>query len=187
MIDGELLRFVRQEISRQLNIILPGVAGGATVFKEDIDQLYPGMPTITERPIMHPFGVSSIAPRGTISITGQMGDHIGNRMVLGHMDKDAPEDIDAGETAVYSLGEYQVRVLNGKIELGKGGVFEEMVMGETLRQFLLLLLQYIMVHTHMSNVPSAPTSAPQNNQDFLTLKQNNLDNSKILSKDGGRF
>lgn len=187
MTDGEVIRFIRMEITKQLNVILSGKTASATEQSEDIEEMFPGMPTVTQRPVMHPYGFVSKAKTGTLSVVARQGEHIGNRMVLGHRDKDRPTDLEEGETAIYSLGKYTVRSRNGKLELGKDGDYEEMVMGETLRQFLILLIQHIMLHTHQSNVPSAPTSVPLNNIDFQQIQAENLDNEKILSKDGGRF
>lgn len=100
MIDAEVIRFIRQEIDKQMNIVLSGVAGNSDGLTEDIQQLYPSMPTIPERPVMHPFGLMSAAPDGTISVTARQGSYAGNRMVIGHRDGEAPSVVE-GETIVY--------------------------------------------------------------------------------------
>ena len=184
--DSEMMRFIREEIKRQVQIITSGETGATSTHTETINSLYPGMDPIQSRPISQPYGFASRAARGTISVTAQQGDHPGNKITLGHRDKDKPSDLDEGESAQYSVGKYQVRARKDKLELGKDGVWEEMVMGETLRTFLIELLDLIVAHQHQGNL-GYPTSAPITASDFTSLKASNLDNSKILAKDGGMF
>lgn len=185
MIDSELIRFLREEIKRQINIILPGVSQKPSQNEkgsvEDIVNMYPGMDVIEARPVMHPYGLVSKASSGTAQVVGKMGTHEGNRFVLGHRDATAPLVPNEGETILYSK-EYVIRVLNDKIEVGKDGVFEVVPVGDTLKILLSSLIDLIVAHTHPS-----PGSPPTNSAAFTALKTNNLDNDKILAKDGGRF
>lgn len=180
-------KWVRDEIKRQLNIILNASAGENTTSTETINQLFPGMPGITARPVMHPYGFVSRAVKGIISVTAKIGDHFGNRLVLGHRDKDRPTNLDEGESAVYSMGGYTIRMKNGKIELGKGEDYEVAVVGDTMVEFLTLLLDHIIAHTHICSVPGAQGAPPLNVADFQDDKANFIANEKILAKDGGRF
>jgi phage gp45-like len=100
--QAEMLRAIRQEVARQLNILLSGQAGVNTAEKETIDNLYPGSPSIKDRPVMHPFGFVSRAPRGTLSVTGRQGAGPENRLVLGHRDSKRPADVDEGEAVLYA-------------------------------------------------------------------------------------
>lgn len=186
MMESDLLKYIRDEIRKQVHIVLSGEAGTNTVESEDIQNLLPGMATLVQRPVMHPYGFASRAPAKTIQVTARQGEHPANRLVLGHRAADRPQDLEPGECAVYSLGKFTLRMKNDKLELGKDGVFEEMVMGQTLKEFLVALVDAILVHTHLGNL-GFPTSVPLNSATFTTLKDNNLTNEKILSKDGGRF
>lgn len=181
----EMRAYVRDEIRRQLKIITSGSAGETTMTTEDIQALMPGMPTIPARPIMHPYGFASRAPNGMISVTAQQGEHPGNKLTLGHRDKNAPS-VDEGESVQYSQGGYRIIVKNGEIFVGKGGDLEHMVVGETLKAVLIAIIQKIIVHTHLGNL-GYPTGVPQNAEDFTAIQTDNLDNDKILAKDGGRF
>lgn len=234
--DSEIARYITREIERQMNQILSGVAGNASELNEDVQQLYPSMPTITQRPVMHPYGISSTCPDGMISVIGKQGEHFGNRIVLGHRAKDRPHQ-NQGEITVYSRdgffsrvwndhtdtgsdgsfhtihdsqhttcgkdssyfmkaqddhielgkeGDYKIRIFDDRIELGKGGTFEPMVMGETARIFLQTLVNLIIGHVH-PDPDDGDTGPPTNAADFDTLRSENIDNSKILCKDGGRF
>lgn len=185
MIDPEVRRLIVKEIQRQMKVITSGSCAGSTMTTEDIAGFMPGAPTIPGRPIMHPFGFASRAPQGLISVTAQQGEHPGNKLTLGHRDKDAPA-VAEGESVQYSLGGYQVMVKNGEIFVGKGSELEHMVVGETLKAFLLAVIDAIVKHTHLGNL-GYPTGVPQNVADFNTAKANFLDNNKILAKDGGRF
>lgn len=183
--DPEIRRMIAKEIARQLKIITSGAAGTNTMSTQDIQSLMPGMPTLPARPIMHPFGFASRAPAGLIAVTAQQGEHPGNKLTLGHRDKDAPA-IDVGESVQYSVGGYQICVKNGEIFVGKSGDLEHMVVGETLKSFLIALVTAIKTHTHLGNL-GYPTGVPQNVVDFTQAQTNFLDNNKILAKNGGRY
>lgn len=118
-VDPDLIRFIREEVRREANVILSGSAGSNTVDKEDVDEMFPGMSTVTQRPVAHPYGFASRAKRGTIQVVGRQGEHTGNRIVIGHRDKDRPTDLVEGESAVYSKENMQMRASNEKITMGK--------------------------------------------------------------------
>jgi hypothetical protein len=186
MTDSDIRKFIRDEIDRKVNVILHGDSGSNTKEAEDIQNLYPGQPTITSRPVMHPFGFVSRAVAGTIQVIGRIGAHTGNRFVLGHRDKNRPDGLEEGECAIYSLGTYEVRIFNTKVQVGKGGTFETLVVGETLRDFLKEFIQIYVAHKHIGNL-GFYTTVPDNQAQATQLKTNNLDNDKILAKDSGRF
>lgn len=186
MTDAEIVRFIKEEVRKQVLVILPGATGNNTHESEDIEQMYPGLPTQPLRPVMHPFGFVSRAVRGIIQVVGRTGDHPANRMVLGHRDKNRPTDMNEGESIAYSIGGYQVRILNNKIQVGKNGDFETVVVGETLRDLLKALIQVYVEHKHVGNL-GYYTTVPDNAVQATQLKTQNLDNDKILSKDDGRY
>lgn len=103
MIDAEVRKFILEEIRKQMNVLLPAETGETATHTETIEKLYPGMPNVPSRPIVQPYGVSSRAPRGTQSVTGRMGEHVGNRVVLGHRDSKKPA-VEEGEIKIYSNG-----------------------------------------------------------------------------------
>jgi len=185
-LDAEVKRLIIKEIHRQMNIITGGAAGTNTNTTQDIDSYMPGHPPIPARPFMHPYGHVSRAPRGTICVTAQQGEHPGNKLTLGHRDPNAPA-VEVGETAVYSLGKYTVKVSNEKLELGKDGEYETMVVGDTLKEFLVALLEILVRHRHIVTAPGAPSGPPIEATEFTDLNTNYLTNDKILAKDGGRF
>lgn len=183
--DAEMKRMISREIARQLNIITSGEAGNTTMTTEDIANLYPGHPTISARPVSFPYGFASRAPVGTLQVTAQQGAHAGNKLVLGHRDAAAPQ-VDVGESVQYSVGGYQVRVQNGDIYVGKGDILEHMVVGETLKAFLIAVIQAIVAHTHEGNL-GYETSPPLNAETFTEAQSDYLDNDMILASDEGRF
>lgn len=180
--DPEIRRFIQKEVQRQVNIVLFGSAGGGDTQTETINDLFPGMPGIVSRPVMHPFGFVSRAVKGTISVIARVGEHIGNRMVIGHRDANRPASLQEGESCVYSQGGYRVVWMNGQIMIGKGAVLEPAVMGTTLQSFLSQFSQLLEQHTHPS-IGAPPTNAAAITQ----LRTAQVDSGKILSKDGGRF
>ncbi len=118
MMDADDVTFMREEIKRQVQLVLFGSAGTNTQLVEDIQEMIPGMATIPTRPVMHPYGFASRAIMNTISCVIRCGDHAGNRMVFGHRDQYRPSDLNEGETAIYSSKYYQVRVSNTGITIG---------------------------------------------------------------------
>lgn len=185
MMDAETRKFILDEIKRHMHIITSGSAGATTKNTETINSLYPGMSSFPDRPVSQPYGFVSRAPQGMISVTAQQGEHPGNKMTIGHRDKNAPA-VDEGESRMYSVGGYNIAVKNGEIFVGKGEVLEHMVVGETLRDFLIAVIDAIVIHQHIGNL-GVPTGAPTNAATFTNLKAQNLSNDKILAKDGGRF
>lgn len=185
MIDSEVRAFIVREIQRHMQIIGSGTAGNTTMTTEDIQTFMPGAPTVPARPVSQPFGFASRAPQGMLSVTAQQGEHPGNKVTLGHRDKDAPE-VAEGESVIYSKGGYRMVVKNGELFVGKGTDLEHVVVGETLKAFLIGLVDAIIAHDHLGNL-GFPTSVPRNNATFTQLKTDNLDNDKILAKDGGRY
>src|SRR5258708_7817771 len=114
MMSPEDKRWVVLAIRQQLRAIGTGAAGETTMTSEDIQSQVPGMPTIPARPISQPYGFASRAPDGMISVTAQQGEHPGNKLTLGHRDKDAPS-VSVGESVMYSVGGYRVKIKNGEI------------------------------------------------------------------------
>lgn len=186
MMDSDQIRFIREEIRKQLNIILNAEAGPNDSQTETINKLFPGGPSITGRPVVHPYGFASRAAQGIISVVTKVGADMQNRMTIGHRDKNRPSDLQEGETVVYSVGDYRLKIQNDKIFVGKGTDYEPVVVGETLRQFLITLVQLIVAHTHLGNL-GIETSPPLNAEDFTDAEAQNLDNKKILAQDGGRY
>lgn len=109
MIDAEIRREIRMEVERHANTILHGRAGSNTVEGEDIDEMFPGMPTQEKRPVMHPYGFASRAPRGILAIIGRIGAHFGNRFILGHRDSGRPMGLQEGEAAIYNKFGHQMQ------------------------------------------------------------------------------
>ncbi len=134
MHDAEMVRAVRQEVARQLNVILSGQAGENTAEKETIDNLFPGSPSIKDRPVMHPFGFVSRATKGTISVVGRQGASPENRLVLGHRDPKRPTDLEEGEALLYaSDGETVISRVSAKQDGAFLAIYDSS--GEVLSQF----------------------------------------------------
>lgn len=185
MNDSELKRFIRDQIAQQLNVILFGEAGDNTVENETIDNLYPGMPSIESRPVMHPAGFASRATPKTIQVVAKVGSGPQNRMVIGHRDKNRPKDIELGESSVYSWDDsgplYELRSMIDGIRLIKGDKKIALLLGDDVLTSLGKLVDLIANHVH-----GPPGSLPSNKALFDQYKQTDLDGTTLLStKDGG--
>ena len=185
MIDPDTQRFIIKEIEKRMNLITGGQAGANTETTQNIDNVYAGHPTMEERPIMHPYGMVSRAPRGTLAVTAQQGSHPGNKMTLGHRNA-KPPTVAEGESALYSRDGFTFKVENGQILFGKSGDFETVAVGDTLKTLLIAIIDAIIAHDHLGNL-GYPTSTVRIPTPFTDAKANFLENDKILAKDDGRF
>lgn len=195
--DSEILAFIRREVARQTQVILNAQAGKNTIDKENIDLMYPGAPSVTERPVMHPYGLASRAPEKTLSVVARVGEHSANRMVIGHRDKDRPTDLEEGETILYSVGKMSVIVRKDKVTIGKGetGVSvvvdekkvtigkgdtqEPGVLGDALASLLSELLDILANHTH-----GPPGTPPAQSAQITQIKVQQVDAGKFLAEEG---
>jgi len=139
MINPEILRYIQDEIRRQMNTILTGEAGTNTQEVEDIDNMYHSMPTVKTRPVMHPYGISSRAPKGTASVIGKIGDHVGAKIVLGHRDKNRPT-LNEGEVILYDANGHVVYLSETKMQFGSKTSDEPMLLGNVTVEFLTNVL-----------------------------------------------
>jgi len=123
--ESTIKRFIRQEITRSLNVILTASAGdNSEVETETIENLYPGSPSIPKRPVMHPYGFVSRAPSKTLSVVARHGADASNRMVLGHRDKDRPTDLNEGEAIIYAADGNQIKLGDGVTASNDSGSFK---------------------------------------------------------------
>jgi hypothetical protein len=181
VITPEVRRFMKEEISRQVNVILSGAAGDTTVSTETIDGLFPGMPGILNRPVMHPYGFVSRVPRGTISVTARQGENAGNRLVLGHRDANRP-NVEVGECQLYNQFGQAIYLKNGAINIGTAEADNPAVLGTETKEFLIALIQWILTHSHMTSAPGAPTSAALQAAQLTQIQTENVDSDKIFSQ-----
>ena len=180
MIEADVLAFIRREIARQMNVILPGQSADNDQYSESINNLFPGHPTIPARPVMHPYGLVSRAPTGTFQVVGRQGEHIGNRIVLGHRDQNRPV-IDQGSTMLYNQFGRAIYLQQNAVRIGSSTAANPAVTGTELKSLLQSLITLISTHTHVGNL-GAPTTAPVEALQFTNLKTQNVDNDKILSQ-----
>lgn len=181
MMDADIISFIRQEIKKQMNIILSGATAATSTTTEDIQELFPGMPTVTNRPIMRPWGFASRAPKGTIQVVARQGEHFGNRVVLGHRANDIPTDLAEGEAILYDSTGRQIRVKDGVIKVGSPNSAENLVLGKVFQTMMSTVLQALADHVHITSAPGFPTSKPTNANVFSDQKASPVDDNKVLS------
>lgn len=180
MTESEILNFIRKEIAKQVNIVIAGLAGNNDQFSEDIASQYPGAPTVSGRPVMHPYGLVSRAPSGTIQTVARVGTHPGNRMVLGHRDAKRPA-LNSGEVQLYNAFGQAIYLKNGEVHIGIAGAADPVILGNETNQFLTAFLNLFINHTHIGNLGY---STPLNPDDMSTgedLLNNTLSPKKLLS------
>lgn len=181
MIDGDILRLIREEVRKQVNIILSGQSGQNTNISEDIQNLYPGCPTIPDRPVMHPYGFVSRAPNGTIQVSARQGEHPGNRLILGHRDSARP-DIGAGETTIYNQYGQQIYLKQGEIHIGKPASSDPVPLGNELIDFIKAFFIAFKKHQHIGNLGALTLLDPDTEQAIDELQADWIDNKKIVSE-----
>ncbi len=186
--DAELKKEIHNEIKKAINIILSGQTGDNSHEVETIADLFPGMPPIPNRPVMHPFGFGSRATAGTVQVTAKQGDHAGNRIVLGHRDKARPTDLEAGEAVIYSSDGttplLKVYVKKDKILLGSSDSAENLVLGLKYHEYLTSFLGNVLdtlttliearlldsTHHHIGFI-GIPTAGPIETADMVLQKE----------------
>lgn len=178
--DGETLRMIREEVRKQVNIILGGQAGNNSQISEDINNLYPGCPTIPLRPVMHPYGLVSRAPTGTIQVTARQGEHTGNRLILGHRDGQRPE-VQQGEVQLYNQFGQAIYLKNGEVHIGKAASTNPVPVGNEILDFLKQFVAAYKKHKHVGNLGFSTPLDPGDVEAAQELDDNFLENKKILS------
>lgn len=179
MTESEIINLIRAEVRKQMNAVLYGLSGNNDQQTEDIASLYPGASTFPSRPVMHPYGISSRAPGNTTQVVARIGEHPGNRMVLGHRDGARPS-LNQGETILYNQFGQQIYLENGKIHVGSKSSASPMVLGDIFKTMMDNLLQAIASHTHLGNL-GFPTGVPQNASAFTAIQASPVDDKAILS------
>lgn len=120
-------RQIQQLVKQQVAIILSGNTAATQVDDvpgtESIDNLFPGCPTVEGRPLAHPYGLVSRAPKGTAQVTARQGEHPANRIVLLHRDKNRPQVAD-GDVWLYDNHGNQMKLEAGKIVAKLAGTME---------------------------------------------------------------
>lgn len=152
---SEVMRIVKEMIM----VVLPAVTSATTAQTESFKRLYDSPTEIPTRPIVHPFGLVSRAPVGTNCVTARLGDHASNRIIIGHIDN-ARKDIalNSGEVVLYNEYGQQIRLENGKINLGKEAD-EPAVLGNVLTEFLGLVTDALVAGTLcLTTTPGNPTA-----------------------------
>lgn len=180
----EIRRFVSDEVRRQLELVLTGQVAtgiGADVQNELIANLYPGSPTTTARPVVHPYGYASRAPVGVLNVSVRQGADPGSRLIIGHRDSARPA-LQLGETVVYNFAGYQIKLGLTECTISNGSATETLVLGNVLLEFLNALMDLIANHTHPSE-GAPPTEQAQ----FQQLIAQYLDPvpAILASKQGG--
>ncbi len=143
MTPGEM-EWIKREIRNQVQIILAGNTAATQiddrVGTESIDNCPPGNPTINARPLAHPYGLVSRAPKGTAQVVARQGEHPANKLVLLHRDKDRPSLSAEGEVMLYDKFGNQIWMkdgdivvkLDGNMHLGDGATKEAARKGDTV-------------------------------------------------------
>lgn len=181
MNKSELQAMIRAEISAALNIVRNGQVRNAGKDTEDVETSFPGAPTITGRPRVEPFGLTSRAPDGSLSVSLRCGAHPGSIYVIGHRYASRPT-VEVGEACLYSADGYQVIARVDRLSMRFGDTEQTMVLGEDAVAFLTDLISLLVAHTH-----AAPGAPPTNAASFTQLSEANLANDAILAKQGGGF
>jgi phage gp45-like len=189
MLDPFIRREIRDEVRRVLDVLLVAKAGETTAQTETIDELYPQMAKIAERPVMHPYGLVSRAKQTTKSVIGRVGEHTTSRIILGHMDADRDNiSLNEGEVVLYNQYGQQIRLEDGKINLGENSD-EPAVLGQQLVDFLTEIIDILIAGnlclTTTAGNPTAsnPTVAAQLNtfkSKYLTTASTNIVSQEVF-------
>ena len=189
--DPALVRFIREEIKKSMNVVLTGQALLATEQDCSVVNLFPGMQPIEKIPVAHPYGFVSSAIDTTLAVTVRLGEHVGNRLVILHRDTNRPSDINTGETVMYSATGHQVRCELTGIKIGSKNASNPLVLGDILQNYLdaiytsiqNLYNAVIAGTTALTTVPGSPTAPNPLIATTLTTDLANLTTAKLQYSD----
>lgn len=198
MTESEILQIIDKQIKKQMNIILSGQSENPTIdssgnASEDIQNLFSGMQGITQRPVMHPFGLVSKAPDGTTQVVARQGDHTGNRIILGHRDGGRPNDFNQGEVVLYNEFGQAIYIREGKIQVGSTNSANPMVLGDILVNFLTALMNDFLNAPQIGQCavgpvfldPTIRTQMVAQIQQYLTTSSTNIVSQVTFTERGG--
>lgn len=166
---SQLSRNIRDEIAKQLNILVYGVSGAANQDTENIRSLFSANAEMTEKTSVKPYGLSSAPLPGVRSLVARIGEHKNSRVVIGHVDQDRPET-SAGNTVLYNAYGAKFRLDALEIRLGSEDADEPLVLGNVLLDFLDQLITAIQSLTVICSAPGNSSSPPINVAQFEALR-----------------
>lgn len=160
MLDPEMRRAIRHEIKQQMNVILNCVLQDSTTEDQVIDQVYPGAPPMQSRPIVHPYGLVSRAPAGTIGVTARVGEHMGARMILGCRDSArADMELAEGDVRLYDAFGNSLCLDSVGLKLGSPEADNPVPLGNETKELLTAIVDAIIAGTLvLTSSPGFPTS-----------------------------
>lgn len=182
MIDADVIRLIRREIRNHMFIIGHAIAqgGGQTVEDQALEQNYPGGPAMNPRPVSHPYGFVSSAPKGTLAVTARIGEHPGAVITIAHRDPARAEmELAEGDSTLYDEGGQAVGCVGGKTLLGSLQADNPVVLGNELVELLTELVDLIIAgDLALTTSPGNPTAPnPPTVVRFQELKQRLLTNA----------
>lgn len=181
MTESEIRGLIREEIQRSMGLLLYALTGEGGLNDTDISALYPGGKVIEDLPTVYPFGIHSNVPRETVALIGRIGEHVGNRIVMGHRDAQRPNiELEEGETVIYSRGGRRIVVRNEEIFIGTEGAEEPLVLGAALSSLLSTVLDALSSHVHTNGNMGGPTGTPTNASVYSSAKSE-VDSGNIVS------
>lgn len=180
MLSPEIKKAIRQEIKQQMNVILNCVLQESTTEDQEIDQVYPGATLLEKRPVVHPYGLVSRAPKGTIGVTARVGEHIGSRLILGCRDTERADiDLNEGDVCLYDANGNQIELNAQGVHLGSSEADNPIPLGnETLALFSAICDTFITAALGISTAPGNPiTPNPAVVAQFTALKLQYITNT----------
>lgn len=182
MMTSEEMRYIRDEIRNAVNVVMTAQAGGQnSTFEQTIANQYAGQAQLTNRPIMFPYGMVSRMPPKTGIMTARLGDHPGNRTVLGALDENRPDCPELG-TVLYNAFGAKIVLDKLKIQVGSEDADEPLVLGKVMLDFAGKLLDAISQLTVVCTSPGNSSSPPVNIAAFQGLKAQFVVLQTLVSK-----
>lgn len=133
--DPYLVRFIREEIRRHMNIVLTGQSVNADTETTGLANYFSGSDPLTDVPVAHPYGFCSNALDGTFAVHVRVGEYSGNRLVILHRDNNRPADLDAGESVMYSATGHRFYAGTNGCYIGSKSAANPLVLGDTLQSY----------------------------------------------------
>lgn len=135
MLDSEVQRFIRQEITRHINLIVMGLSDENDKNSESVRNMFGEGPLTLKYPVCQPYGFSSRAKVGVQAVVARVGEHPAARLILGHRDIEKP-DHEQGEAIIYNEFGQQIRLEQDAVKVGGATADQPLVLGTVLAELL---------------------------------------------------
>lgn len=159
-LDPETRRSIRDEVKHAVNVILHAKFGETSNEYAELLEPLPGADKIPARPVVHPYGLVSRAPQGTLAVTARVGNHPAARIILGARDPERAnmEFLNEGDVCLYNSDGTKIVLQGKKVKMGSENADNPAVLGNELITLLGQIIDLLILgNSVLTTTPGNPT------------------------------